>query len=160
MFQYDEGIGMARSVIEINQKTPIIGRGYLALGIGCCCKASTGKLYIVLCTVGWGNRFIFNTLYVSHSGYDFINNTYDILPRNNLSKTASKTRGFCVRCAGAGPCSCVRIASTARLRCVHSASGGARKCVHVVSDAERFLSLNTVGRRRVLLISWMRTSIC
>ena len=85
MFQYDEGIGMARSVIEINQKTPIIGRGYLALGIGCCCKASTGKLYIVLCTVGWGNQFIFNTLYVSHIGYDFINNIYDtVLPRNNL----------------------------------------------------------------------------
>ena len=48
VLQYDEGVGMARSVIQLNQKTPIIGRGYLAFGIGCCCKASTGRLNIFL----------------------------------------------------------------------------------------------------------------
>ncbi len=34
---------MARRVVAMNQKTPVIGKGYLALGIGCCCKASTGN---------------------------------------------------------------------------------------------------------------------
>ena len=37
---------MARCVVEMNQKSPIIGKGYLALGIGCCCKASTGEFNI------------------------------------------------------------------------------------------------------------------
>ncbi|CAB4017182.1 tetratricopeptide repeat 7B-like [Paramuricea clavata] len=41
LHQFDEGMEMARSVVRINQRTPITGRGYLALGIGCCCKAST-----------------------------------------------------------------------------------------------------------------------
>ena len=34
---------MAKRVVAMNQKTPVIGKGYLALGIGCCCKASTGN---------------------------------------------------------------------------------------------------------------------
>ena len=33
---------MARSIVQIGQKTPFIGKGYLALGIGCCLKAETG----------------------------------------------------------------------------------------------------------------------
>ena len=41
LHQFDEGIEMARCVVEMNQKSPIFGKGYLALGIGCCCKAST-----------------------------------------------------------------------------------------------------------------------
>ena len=42
---------MARSVVRINQKTPITGRGYLALGIGCCCKATTGEVDLLICRV-------------------------------------------------------------------------------------------------------------
>ena len=60
-----------------------------------------------------------------------------VLPINNLTKTASKTRAFCVRCAGAGACGCVRAASAARLPCVHSASAGARNCVHFASAGDR-----------------------
>ena len=60
-----------------------------------------------------------------------------VLPRNNLTKIASKTRAFCVRCSDVSACGCVRAASAARLRCVYSASSGARNCVHFVSAGDR-----------------------
>ena len=34
---------MAKRVVEMKEKSAIVSKGYLALGIGCCCKASTGE---------------------------------------------------------------------------------------------------------------------
>jgi hypothetical protein len=48
--------------------------------------------------------------------------------RNNLSKTASKTRVSCVHCASTGARGCVRPAGAVRPLCVQCASAGA--CVH------------------------------
>ncbi len=45
-----------------------------------------------------------------------------VLPRNNLSKTASKTRAICVCFASTAARGCVRAASTLRPLCVHFAS--------------------------------------
>ena len=61
-------------------------------------------------------------------------NANTVLPRNNLTKTASKKRAFFRPVCG---CGCVRAASAARLRCVHSASAGARNCVHFASAGDR-----------------------
>ncbi|XP_028395895.1 tetratricopeptide repeat protein 7B-like [Dendronephthya gigantea] len=41
LHQFDEGIKMAREIVEMTEKVPLITRGYLALGIGRCCKATT-----------------------------------------------------------------------------------------------------------------------
>ena len=53
-----------------------------------------------------------------------------VLPRNNLSKTASKTRLFCVHFASETRASCVRLASSLRPNCGHFASIVRAPCVH------------------------------
>ena len=73
-------------------------------------------------------------MYLSHFILSFV---LTVLPRKNLTKTASKTRANCVRCSGVSACGCVRAASAARLRCVYSSSSGARNCVHFVSAGDR-----------------------
>ena len=53
-----------------------------------------------------------------------------VLPRNNLSKTASKTRLFRVHFASETRASCVRLASSLRPNCGHFASIVRVPCVH------------------------------
>ena len=53
-----------------------------------------------------------------------------VLPRNNLSKTASRTRLFCVHFASETRASCVRLASSLRPNCRHFASIVRAPCVH------------------------------
>jgi hypothetical protein len=74
-------------------------------------------------------------------------NIATVLPRNNLSKTASKTRVSCVHCAStvrprapAGAsvlrAPCVRLASTVRLRALAGASTVRAPCVRFASARE------------------------
>ena len=78
-----------------------------------------------------------------------LKNQCTVLPRNNLSKTASGPQAICVRFASAGARGCVQLASFPRLLCVCFASvlrlrapADAGGCVHCV-----FFCVPSSGKR-------------
>ena len=85
-----------------------------------------------------------------------------VLPRNNLSKTASKTRLFCVHFSSETRASCVRLASSLRPNCEHLASIVRAPCVHCAGalrppcgQCASALRLRANRRSRIRTSSWI-----